>query len=165
MSLRYHPQMRFPVSKRRQSTEGARLLLLQRHVERFSAARLDRAMQQAWNKEYDPKEFFSVAIPHHQDAVLHAFGAEISVRHSDYALDWKHLGHGSLPFWAEHTGFSTLEYRCAKAPDDASRLRMYRGLGMLSAELASQQTAGFCFPLEQILLPHSEAVMHSFRAL
>ncbi len=160
----YDFPMRVLAPKRRRSPEGVRVLLLQRQVERFSAARIDRAMQHAWKKEYDPQQFFSVAIPHDAGAVLHAFGAEIAIRHSEYALDWKAVGHDeALPFWAAHAGFSTLDYRCEKAPEDPTRLRMYRGLGMLAAELASEQTAGFFFPHEQVLLPHSEEVVDAFR--
>jgi hypothetical protein len=162
--FRYDPAMRISPARKRHPPGNARLILLQRQSERFTTARLDEAMQQAWNKEYDPKQFFSVAIPNDDGAVLNAFGAEIAIRYFDYALDWKQLGHAALPFWAAHTAHTTLDYRCGKAPDDATRRRMYRGLGMLASELASEHTAGFCFPFEQVVLPHSVEVVGAFRA-
>lgn len=160
--LHYHARM-LPRPKRRPRAEGATLRLLQRQLERFSGARLDRAMQQAWRKEYDPKEFFSVAIPDH-GAVLHAFGAEIAIRHNAYPLDWKSLGDAPLPFWAAHSACTILEYRCPQKPEDETRRRMYRGLGMLAAELASPHTAAFFFDCEQVLLPNSVEVLEALRA-
>jgi hypothetical protein len=159
----YDPGMRFGPARKRRPTESARLILLQRQPERFTTARLDRAMQQAWNKDYDPKRFFSVAIPRDDGALLHAFGAEIAIRYGDYALDWSQLGHETLPYWAAHTSHAMLDYRCGKTPDPATRRQMYRGLAMLAAELASEQTVGFCFPFEQVLLPHSVEVLEAFR--
>lgn len=151
--------------KPRRRTTGVSLFLLQRRLDRFTDAQLDRAMQKAWKKEYDPKEFFSVAIPHEHGAIIHAFGAEISIRHFDYAADWKRLGEGKLPFWAEHEGFTVIEYLCPQGePDDLRRLQMYRGLSMLTAELATEDTAAFFFPLEQVLLPNSEDVAKAFHA-
>jgi len=150
--------------KPKRRTTGVSLFLVQRQLDRFSDAHLDRAMQDAWHKEYDAKEFFSVAIPQEHGAIIHAFGSEISVRHFDYQLDWKRLGDGPLPFWAAHTAFTVLDYRCPDEPDDMNRLRLYRGLAMLASELASENTAGFLFPLEQVLLPNSEDVIKAFRA-
>ncbi len=153
----------FPGKPRRRNT-GVSLFLLQRKLDRFTDVQLDRAMQKAWKKEYDPVEFFSVAIPQEHGAMIHAFGAEISVRHFDYPLDWKRLGEGTLPFWASHEGYTDIEYRCPQgAPDDFRRLQMYRGLAMLTAELASDDTAAFFFPFEEVLLPNSEAVAKAFR--
>jgi hypothetical protein len=144
---------------------GVSVFLLQRQLERFSTDRLDRAMQHAWNKAYDAREFFAISIPHDHGAVLRAFGAEIAVRHVDYPLDWKLLGDRTLPPWGAHEGYSVLEYRCPDGPpEDAGRMQMYRGLGMLCAELASRQTSAFFFPLEQVVVPHSVAILAAFRA-
>ena len=161
--FRYHPGMHLAPGKKRHSTEGVRLILLQRRAERFSADRLDKAMQQAWKKEYDPQEFFAVAIPHDDGGILHAYGAEIVIRYRDYAIDWKQLGRDAMPFWAEHTAHTMVDYRCAKRPTTDTRRQMYRGLAMLACELASLHTVGFCFPHEQVLLPHSVEVLAAFR--
>lgn len=147
-------------AKRKRQQYGAALCLLQRQLVRFSDARLDRAMQAAWRKEYDPQEFFSVALPQNGDAIIHAFGAEIEVKHLEYAIG---AGDEPLPFWAKHTGHTMLLYRCGQDPDDAARPRMYRGLAMLAADLASVETAGFYFPHEQVLLPNSLQVNQAFR--
>jgi hypothetical protein len=156
--------MRFFGQRKRRRTTGVCIFLAQRHLQRFTDAQLDRAMQDAWHKEYDSEQFFSVAIPQEHGAIIHAFGAEIAVRHFDYPLDWKRLGDGPLPFWAEHKAFTVLDYKCPEEPDDAGRLRLYRGLGMLAAELASEDTAAFLFPLEQVLLPNSVDVLAALRA-
>jgi hypothetical protein len=150
-------------SKTRRKRPGASLILAQRKVDRFSDAQLDRAMQNAWHKDYDPQEFFSVAIPQEHGAVIHAFGTEIAVSHFDYPLDWSQLGEGTLPFWAQHEGFSVLDYKWDRDPDPTTRTRLYRGLCLLAAELASEDTAAFLFPAEQVLLPNSVAVSAAFR--
>jgi hypothetical protein len=153
------------LGKPRRRPPGVSVYLLQRRLERFTDARLDRAMQHAWNKEYDPREFFSVAIPQNRGAMIRAFGAEISVQHHDYPLDAIRLGDIELPFWAQHAAYSDVEYICPQGvPEDKRRLQMYRGLAMLCAELASEATAAFLFPAEQVLVPNSEAVARSFRA-
>ena len=151
-------------AKAKRRSNGVSLFVLQRRLERFTDVRIDRAMQSAWKKDYDPAQFFSVAIPHNDGAIIHAFGAEIAIRHFDYAADWKRLGDGALPFWAEHSGFSVFEYRCEGEPERPQRLQMYRGLSMLASELASEFTAAFFFPLEQVLLPNSEEVAKVFRS-
>lgn len=149
----------------REHTDGVQLVLLQRQLERFTNDRLDRAMQDAWHRAYDPKQFFSVALPQGHGATIHAFGAQIAVRHREYPAAWKRPGDGSLPFWAEHSTHTVLEYCCDEGePDEVQRRQMYRGLGMLAAELASERTAGFFFPIEAVLIPHSEAVIQAFRA-
>jgi hypothetical protein len=150
-------------SKTRRKRPCVSLILAQRKLDRFSDAQLDRAMQHAWHKDYDPKEFFSVAIPQEHGAIVHAFGTEISVSHYDYPLDWSRLGDGKLPFWAQHEAFSVLDYKWDNDPDATTRSRLYRGLGLLAAELASEDTAAFLFPAEQILLPNSAAVSEAFR--
>jgi hypothetical protein len=150
-------------SKHRRKRTSVTLILAQRKLDRFSDAQLDRAMQDAWHKDYDPQEFFSVAIPHEHGAVIHAFGTEISVNHFDYPLDWSRLGEGKLPFWAQHEAFSMLHYKWDDDPEDATRYRLYRGLALLAAELASEDTAAFFFPVEQVLLPNSAAVSEAFR--
>jgi len=156
--------MQIPPPKQRRRAGGVSLYLLQRHLERFTDARLDRAIQDAWHKEYDPVEFYSVAIPHEHGAIIHAFGAEFEVKHCKYPMGWTRLGDGPLPFWAEHAAFTMLEYRCDKEPALAERIKAYRGLAMLAAELAGDETTGFFFPYEQILLPNSLAVSDAFRA-
>lgn len=150
--------------KKRRKRTSVSIILAQRKLDRFSDAQLDRAMQDAWHKDYDPQEFFSVAIPQEHGGVIHAFGTEISVDHFDYPLDWSRLGDGELPFWAQHEGFSVLDYKWDGEPDPATRFRLYRGLGMLVAELASEDTAAFFFPVEQVLLPNSAAVSEALRA-
>lgn len=149
---------------KKQRRPGVCLLLLQRHSEHYSEASLDRAMQAAWHKQYDPKQFFAVAIPNQQGAVLHAFGAEISVGHFGYPMDWNRLAGGDLPFWAEHAAFTSLKYHCADAPEESERFKMYRGLGMLAAELCSGDTVAFFFPIEQVVLPNSAEVNAAFRS-
>ncbi len=152
-----------PVPRQKRRTFGVSLFLLQRHLERFSDARLDRAIEDAWHKEYDPEEFYSVAIPQEHGAVIHAFGAEIEVKHCAYPMGWTRVGDGELPFWAEHAAFTMLEYRCPKEPEPAGRVKAYRGLAMLAAELAGDDTAGFFFPFEHLLLPNSLEVNEAFR--
>ncbi|HEY3927119.1 MAG TPA: hypothetical protein VGL89_01980 [Candidatus Koribacter sp.] len=156
--------MQIPLAKQRRRTSGVSIYLLQRHLERFTDAQLDAAMQAAWHKEYDPQEFFSVSIPQEHGAIIHAFGAEIDVSHFDYAMGWNRLGDDPLPFWAEHSGFTSLNYRCGNEPPPDRRVQMYRGLAMLAAELATDHTAGFLFPLERVLLPNSSAVQVAFQA-
>jgi hypothetical protein len=150
--------------KSREHPAAVELVLLQRQLERFTNARLDRAIQDAWHRQYDPKQFFSVTHPHGKGATIHAFGAEIAVRHREYPAAWKRPGDGSLPFWAEHSTHTVLEYCCDGEPDELQRHQMYRGLGMLAAELASERTAGFFFPIEGVLVPHSESVVQALRA-
>lgn len=149
--------------KPRKKKNAVSLCLMQRRLERFSDARLDRAMQKAWNKEYDPKEFFSVALPTTADAIIHAFGTEIAIHHCDYPVDWLRLGEEPLPFWAQHSSHTVLDYRWDEDPDYPTRFRLYRGLGMLAAELSSPDTAAFYFPHEDVLLPNSDRVAKALR--
>lgn len=150
-------------AKSRKKKNAVSLCLMQRRMEHFSDARLDRAMQKAWHKEYDPKEFFSVALPSSAGAIMHAFGTEIAVHHHAYPIDWLRLGEEPLPFWAEHLAHTVLDYRWSEDPDYPTRFRLYRGLGMLAAELSSTDTAAFYFPHEDVLLPNSVTVASAFR--
>jgi hypothetical protein len=68
------------------------------------------------------------------------------MRHFDRMLERKELGDVELPNWAEHSGYSSVEYKCpGGVPEGEVREQMYGFLGLLCAELISENCSGLFF--------------------
>jgi hypothetical protein len=126
------------------SASGIRIYLLQDRAKRFTTEELNKAMQAAWHRPYDPVTFFATAIDS-QGALLKMGDAYYPIIYSDYPLASEHLGELEVPLWAGHhatTRFSA-EFPGGVGSEQAPQL--YWLLGVIIAQLASSSTKALFF--------------------
>jgi len=142
---------------------GVSILLLQKNLERFSTERLSLAMQRAWRREYDPVRFFATDL-NGDGAVLKINSIFVTMEHFDRRVDGEKLGGQVLPPWAEHSAHSSITYACPGGIPVSDRKHFYGFLGLLCAELLSENIPSLLFTEEKALLRNSSMLQRSLRS-
>jgi hypothetical protein len=152
-------------SKKKLPVAGISILLLQQRLERFSTERLNAAMQRAWRQEYNPQTFFALSIFDGDGATIKVGKAYFTMMHFDHRLTSRELGELTLPDWAAHNAYSSLEYGCpGGVPIGDIRQHLYGFLALLCADLISDRTMGLFFTEEHVLLPTSPEICTMLRS-
>jgi hypothetical protein len=151
--------------KRKPSVSGLSILLLQREIDRFSTERLNTAMQRAWRKDHDSKNFYALSLLDGEGAVIKAVGAYFGILHFDHRISSKELGDVELLSWAVHNAYSKLEFKCpGGVPEGDVRNEMCGFLALLCAELVSVKTSALFFCEERVLLQNTPALVNLLRS-
>jgi hypothetical protein len=148
------------------SATGIRILIMQKRLDRFSTERLNAAMQRGWHRAHDTQAFFAKSIFDGDGAVLKVGKSYVTMQHFDRKLGRAELGDCQLPSWAaSHSGYSSVEYKCREGvPEGDDRDRLYAFLGLLCAELISENTFGLFFVEERIAIPNSPVLRDRLRS-
>jgi hypothetical protein len=152
-------------AKKKPPVSGISILLLQRHLERFSTDRLNLSMQRAWRQQYDAQKFFALSIFDGDGAVLKVRDVFYGIRHFERRLGPAELGDMELPRWANHAGYSSIECACpGGVPIGEPRSVMYVFLGLLCAELITAETVGIFFSEEHLLFANDADLCKRLRS-
>lgn len=141
------------------------ILLLQKRLNRFSTEELNSAMQRGWRRSYNNQKFFALSIFDADGAVLKVGTFYVMMRHFDRRLERKELGDLELPQWGDHSGYSSVEYKCPEGvPEGESRDNMYGFLALLCAELLSDNSSGIFFLEERVAIPNDFRLRDNLRS-
>lgn len=151
--------------KREPEPRRISVLLLQKRLERFSTERLNAAMQRGWHRDHDPQTFFARSIFDGDGGLLKVGTTYFTVRHFDRRLERNELGDFELPNWAEHSGYSSVEYKCrGGVPEGTEREKMYAFLGLLCTELLSENCSGLFFLEERVAVQNTATLSDRLRS-
>jgi len=154
-----------PFKKKTPVPTGVSILLLQKHLTRFTDEQLNNAMQSGWRRTYDKQRFFARSIFDGDGAVLKVGTFYVTMRHFDRRLERKELGEMELPNWAVHSAYSSVEYKCpAGVPEGDERDKMYSFLALLCAELLAANSSGIFFLEERVAIPNNARLRDRLRS-
>jgi hypothetical protein len=144
---------------------GVTIIFLQKRLERFTTEQLLLAMRRGWRREHDPTTFFATSLGDGEGAVIKFNAMFITMQHFDHRLDSSVFGDQDLPVWAAHGAYSTVTYACPGGiPVGETRDQFYAFLGLLCAELLSDNIPALFFKEEQVLLRNSAALHQELRS-
>jgi len=144
---------------------GVTIIFLQKRLERFTTERLSLAMERGWRREHNPVTFFATTLGDGEGAVIKFNAMFITMQHFDHRLDSSVLGDQDLPVWAAHGAYSTISYACPGGiPVGETRDQFYAFLGLLCAELLSDNVLGLIFKEERVLVRNSLTLGQQLRS-
>ena len=144
---------------------GVSIVLLQKRYESFTTKRLTQAMMDGWRRNPDPVTFFATSVADGEGAVLKLNGMFITMLFFDHRLDASALGDLELPRWAVHGAYASITYACpGGVPAGELRDLFYGLLGLLCAELMSDNVSGLFFTEEMVLLSNQPAILQELRS-
>jgi hypothetical protein len=124
---------------------GLNICILQTRLERYSADRLNTAMQAAWNRPYDESNFFGINLDD-EHGLIKAIGMFIPVYYHDRRLDNRELDNAAIPTWATHTSFCQVSFVTGDGLKTTEDRRKFVGfISLLCIELANEATTSFFF--------------------
>lgn len=132
-------------------------MLLQRRLERFTTERLNNAMREGWKRPIADGTFFATNLDG-DGAVLKFNATFYTIQHADRHLGQEELGELSLPGWVKHSGFSSLRAALPGGIPDDLLPTMYGFLGLIVAQLMSNDTVGLFFKEAGTFVPNTEAL-------
>jgi hypothetical protein len=122
-------------------------------------------MERGWRREHDPVEFFATTLGDGEGAVIKFNGMFITMQHFDHRLDTSALGDQELPKWAIYGAHSSLTYACPGGiPVGETRDQFYCFLGLLCAELLSENVLGLLFTEERALIRNHPLLVQELRS-
>jgi hypothetical protein len=144
---------------------GVTIILLEKRLERFTTEQLSLAMERGWRREHNPVTFFATSLGDGEGAVIKFNAMFITMQHFDHRLESSALGDQNLPVWAAHGAYSTITYACPGGiPIGETRDQFYAFLGLLCAELLSDNVLGLLFKEERVLVRNSAALHQELRS-
>jgi hypothetical protein len=122
-------------------------------------------MKHGWRREHDPVTFFATSLDDGEGAVIKLNGMFITMQHFDHRMDTSVLLDQTLPIWAAHGGYSSITDACLGGiPVGETRDQFYGFLGLLCAELLSENVLGLLFTEEQVLVRNSTSLVQELRS-
>ena len=141
------------------------IIFLQKRVERFTTEQLSLAMKRGWRRDHHPVTFFATTVGDDEGAIIKVNGMFITMQHFDHRLDTSAFGDQELPKRATHGAHSSITYGCPGGiPVGEIRDRFYGFLGLLCAELLSENVPGLLFVEEQVLVRNHPLVVQELRS-
>ena len=130
--------------------------LLQRRLERYSTARLNAAMQSAWQRAHEPGRFFAMNIDD-EHGLIKFESMFIPIYFHDRSLGDEELDGIELPEWALHTAFCRISFSPGGEglPTKQSRHQFTGFVALLALELANENTGAFFFVEDQAFIAAS----------
>ena len=155
---RYHYSVGL-FAKKKAVVSGVSILVLQKRLQRYSSHDLNEAMQRAWRRDYHPQTFFATSIFDGDGALLKVNDLFVFMRHFDRRLERKEVAESAIPEWANHTSYTSVEYKCpGGVPEGEVREKMYGFLGLLCGQLCSEGTTAIFFIEERIFIRNTDAL-------
>jgi hypothetical protein len=144
---------------------GVTIIFLEKRLEKFTTEQLSLAMKRGWRREHNSVTFFATSLGDGEGAVIKFDAMFITMQHVDHRLDSSVLGDQNLPIWAAHGAYSSITYACPGGiPVGETRDQFYGFLGLLCAELLSENVIGLLFTEEHVLVRNSAALLQELRS-
>ena len=124
---------------------GLNVCILQDKLERYSADRLNAAIQAAWHQSYNESNFFGMNMDD-EHGLIKAMGMFIPVYYRDRRLDNRELHGMAIPAWANHSSFCQISFVTGDGLTTTPDRHKFTGVvALLCLELVNEVTTSFFF--------------------